>query len=98
MARDYEDLLDISSPVNDGMPKGTDISNPTEKAALKREAIGRNLEAIEEAITTIPEEYRSGVWNNVVLDKPYPSYAVTRTWTTYKGRFLYALAENLNRI
>ena len=97
---EYENLLDssIKGISYDGLPKGTDISKPTETIAMRRSKIEEDIIAIEDALFAIPEYYRDGVLNHILYEKKWPDGAEKRTWTTYQGRFLYALAENLGKI
>lgn len=45
-----EDLDGMHSHEQDGMPRGTDMGNPTEREAMKRMAIQRKLDIIRDAI------------------------------------------------
>ena len=65
---------------------------------MKRADLARNLEAIENALDSIPEEYRRGVWNNVVFRSRYPMDAGQATYRRWRARFLYRTAKNMNFI
>lgn len=52
-----EDLDGMHSHEQDGMPRGTDMGNPTEKEAIRRMNIEQKLRIIEEAVEqSVPEE------------------------------------------
>ena len=81
----------------DGMPKATAHSSPTEFAAIHLSLITDEIRAIDKAIASIPKFYRKPVLENIISDKAYPVYgADRRTYGTYKQRFIYNVAKNLN--
>lgn len=95
MRMEYDEALWDSPGPPDGQPRGTKISNPTERKGMQRAELSRTLEAIEQAFNTVPEEYRQGVWNNVVYRISYPIDAGSATYARHKGKFLYRAAKNL---
>ena len=80
MKADYYALLEDSNGPADGQPRGSTTGNPTERTGMRRAELSRNLEAVEQALISIPEEYRRGVWNNVVHRCRYPSVAGQATY------------------
>lgn len=53
------------------------------------------LEAIYAAMNKIPEEYRQGIFDQIVNREPFKNGAHENTWKKWKQRFLYELAINL---
>lgn len=74
------------------------ISRPVENKALTLANISVKTRAIENAIASIPEHYRRGVWQNIMNGQHYPEGADVRTWQTYKQRFIYYTAKNMHYI
>ena len=73
-----------------------EINKPTENKALKIATLSTNLKAIEQALILVPDEYRDAVLSNIKYYTPYPDIADRRTFSTYKRRFIYHVAKNLN--
>lgn len=103
--RDYdrmrEELHDIatSSPAPpDGLPKGSNISDEVFKKVKKREALYEKVSAIESELKLIPAEYREAVWKNIQTRKPFPLDAGRATYSRYKSRYIYKVAEKLKII
>lgn len=90
-----EELLLESPPPPDGQPKGSGIGNPVERTAQRREHNLRIIRTIERARDHIPEEYRAGVWHNLVDRKRFPSDADRTTYARYKSRMVYEIAREL---
>lgn len=103
LVRDYprlmeerRDILYGSSPSLDGMPRGTDISTPTESRAIALAAVEQECSAVEQALREIPEEYRAAVLDNITKNAPFPYIAGESTWRRWRARFLYYVARNLH--
>lgn len=82
----------------DGMPRGTAISDPTADKAI---ALGRLLDIIhliERERDAIPEEYRRGVWENVMYGTAYPRDADRSTYGRIKSRFVYGVAKGSEKL
>ena len=95
MKESIEDVI-LTTPTHDGMPKGSNISDPTAAKAMKlSEAIMKRIRAIEEAKNDIPEEYMHGVWNNIQYRMPFPQDAARETYSRYKSKYIYRVAERL---
>ena len=65
---------------------------------MQREKILAEIEAIEQGINSIPEEYQLVVWKWVKEGKPLYQieesiYASDRTWYEYKRRFITEVAR-----
>lgn len=103
LVRDYErirsereDIL-AASPAPDGVPhSGT--GNPTEQKAIKLAMLGRECEAVEKAIETIPQEYRKGVLRSIKNREPYPITASESTYRRYRYKLTYMTAKFLQII
>lgn len=92
---EYKAILEESPAPPDGMPRGTRVSDPTGRTAIRREEISKKLDAVEEALQVVPKEYRKGVWNSIVNYSRYPKDADKSTYWRYKARFVYHVAKNL---
>lgn len=92
---EYKSIGETSPPPPDGMPRGSATGNPTQRDGVRRAELRVAIDAVNDALTTIPEEYRKGVWDNIVEYKRYPDDAGPRTYRTYKQRFIYHVAHNM---
>ena len=88
-----EDLLSIGAINYDSMPKSSGTGD-----MVSREQLVKEIKVIEEALLDLPEEYRSGVWNNILFGSPYPIDADRTTYGRYKSKFIYRVAEKNNLI
>ena len=96
MIEKINDVLYGSGSNFDGMPKSTDIGKPTEKKAVVIAQIQETINAIDKALKMIPIEYRQYIFDNVVYKTAYPlDYASKNTWSMWRMRFLFFVAENL---
>jgi len=99
----YPDLVDEynmvlhSSPVHDGQPRGTGISNPTERTSIELIPISTKISAILDAYKQIDFEFREGLWNNIMQHTPYPCppYASYMTWRRQRYKFVWLVAEGM---
>ncbi len=89
---EYEAAIN-QSPVMDGQPKGTGISDPTEREAELRLKYGEDVSAIEKGFSRVPEEYRKGLYEAIVLRKRYPDYAGLSTWKRWRQRLVFYVAK-----
>lgn len=103
IVRDYDrkcaerDCILYGSAANDGMPRGTETGRPTERKAEKLEKIDRQIDAVDKALTEIPQEYRMHIFDNVRYGYPYPlDYAGKNTWSRWRVHFLHSVAKNLH--
>lgn len=100
MVKDYdrlraerEDILQ-ASPTGEGMPRSTEPSNSTAQKVERLDRISEQLRAIEGALHQIPEEYRRGVWSNIVYGSPYPiMMASEKTWKRWRARYIWNVAR-----
>ena len=95
MRDEYESSLEKSPAPPDGQPRGGNNVDSTQEKALTRVNLWTKIEAVDQALNTVPEEYRQGVWNNVVYRVRYPDDAAVSTYRRWKGRFIYQVAKNM---
>lgn len=94
MKTEYEDiLLRHNTEFLNGNPKGSSISDKTARDAAKRADLSEKIDAIDRALSSIPEEYRKGVWNNAVYGISYPQEAHRSTYWRYKAKFFHDIAK-----
>lgn len=114
LRRRKADIIYGSPPPPDGMPKGMDISNPTERKAVVLEMISLQLQAIEQTISELRGKY-SRTCTGEVFD-PYEAFMdygvfcyyrskpnrdecpARRTWTRYRSEFAYKVLKKINFI
>lgn len=103
--RDYErlkaernELLYAQNYRQDGQPRSSDASSPTEAKALRLEQISRDIEAVEQALQVVDEDMRCGIMNSICYRAPYPYYPSLSTWVRKKQRFVHEVAKNLKLI
>ena len=95
MKESIEDAI-LTTPVHDGMPRGSGVSDPTANKAMSLSGvIGSRIKAIEEAKKDIPDEYMHGVWNNIQYRMPFPQDAARETYSRYKSKYIFLVAERL---
>lgn len=100
MKEDAANIL-VSSPEDDGQPKGGGTGDPVFSKAAQREELIRRITVIEGERDKIPEVYREGVWQNVLYRSGYPTSTVPADRTTFarhKSRFVYGVAKKLKMI
>lgn len=101
--RDYYRLKDICSSLLEESPdpnfnkvKSTNkIIKQTENIVIKRDKYLIQINVIDNALRSIPEEYRKGIWNNILYNTPYPIYADRSTYGRWKSKFIYQVAKDL---
>lgn len=95
MRDEYDNMLQESPDPPDGQPRGSGSTDPTSRAAARRADIKQKLEAVEQSILSIPEEYRQGVWDNAVYGASYPANADRTTYWRYKAKFFRRIAKRM---
>lgn len=96
--REINDIL-YGSAEHDGISvAGGMPGKPTENAAVRLAQYESDTEAVEQAMTQIPEEYRKGVFRNVMYGEKFPLTAHYNTWWRWKQRFVWLVAKKLNLI
>ena len=51
------------------------------------------IDGIDNAMEHIPEEYRKGVWDNIMFQSAYPLDASRATYGRHKSAFIFEVAE-----
>ena len=87
LIRDYERMAAL---LND--PEGSELEPETLQAMAQRERI------IREETLNLPEEYRLGVYENIVHYRAYPGTADRRTFGRYKARLVWHVAQRLRMV
>ena len=93
-----DSLIECKESDIDGMPKGNNTTDKVGTTVIKREKFVKEVCSINDSIKEIPQEYRSGVWNNIQFYHPYPIDADRATYGRYKSKFIYKVAEKLGLI
>ena len=55
-----------------------------------------NCSAFQNALSDVPEEYRDGLFSNIVENEYFGDDACYNTWKRWKFTFIRSLARNLN--
>lgn len=95
LKEEAERILVESADPPDGQPKGKDIVSDPERKVMRRERLIRIIDIIDNAKAMLPEEYRQGVWNNVMYHDAFPADAARATYGNYKSLFVYAIAREI---
>ena len=98
MKENAQDILDESPAPPDGMPRSGDIIDQVYIKAQRRAIYIDKIKVIDDAIKTIPEEYRKGIWNNIIRGDRYPADAERATYGHYKSKFILKVAEGLKLV
>lgn len=101
MIRDYYRMKDEAEAIideggglnNDGMPHGSPSPDGVFNKVVRRQALVFATDIIEAELAKIPEEYRMGVWRNILYRTAFPDDADRTTYARYKSRMIYNLAE-----
>lgn len=95
---EYNAVVVESPPPPDGLPKGNGTGDPVFAKAAKLEKLHKEIYPIEEALKMIPQEYRVGIFTNILDRVPYPDYANIKTWKLWRQRYVYNVAMLRGRI
>lgn len=95
---EYNAVVVESPPPPDGLPKGNGTGDPVFAKAAKLEKLHEEIYPIEEALKMIPQEYRAGIFTNILDRVPYPDYANIKTWKLWRQRYVYNVALLRGRI
>lgn len=97
----YKRVINLSRDYSKRIKKERDElsakSDRTEHENAVLSVRDKQCNAIENAIESIPPEYRKGVWAKIIYDK-YPEFMSESTFGRYKARFAYQVAVNLCEI
>lgn len=72
-------------------------SDPVAVAAIKRERFLKDIAVMDDAMELIPQEYRKGIWRSL-QGGTYPKDADRCTYSRWKSRYIYAVAEKMGYI
>lgn len=96
-----EAILEESPPPSDEMPREIKHGDPVATIAGRREKLLAYNSIVDRALETIPADCRDAVYDNIVhgtkwpmIDRAIPVYSHT-TWSKYRARTIYAVAEGL---
>lgn len=95
LRRIADELVSPKSPIIDGMPHISGVSNPTGDLVERRQRILRDVYLIDEALAEVPKEYRSGIWNSIQFGQGYPDDATRVTYSRQKSKFIHSVAEKI---
>ena len=112
LRREKMDIIHGSPLPQDGMPRSTDLSNPTQRKVIKLEYIEATIRAIDEAAEYMYSKLKGKVYDEFEPIRAYWSYDYfnyefvrkeendegpsRRTWNRFKSMFSYYIAKNLN--
>lgn len=82
-----------TSIVSDGRNEYA-VSKPTEDKAVRKASLEKRVEAIHDALETVPLAYRQFILDNIIKQKTYKCFP-NKLWRIWKQRFLYNVAKNL---
>lgn len=95
MKRNHDDIAEQGKSVSniDGMPHGGNGDDQVFNKVADMSVYWEDMKAIEDALQIVPEEYRSGVWNSIMLNRRYPRNADPSTYSRHKRRFIWHVAR-----
>lgn len=82
------------SIVKEGKIIGKHTDMAAEKA-VEAANLSMRINAIEDALISIPEKYREGIRRNVFYGLPYGDDYHDNTWKKWKQVYIYYVAQNL---
>lgn len=88
-------ILDESPPPPDGQPHSTSVGDQVANKVIRRENMLAIIRTIEKEKDSIPQEYREGIWNNIMFGVAYPNDADRTTYGRHKSKFVYGVAKRL---
>lgn len=101
MRDEYYEILHSGTSVtmsHVGSQRSGNRASSTERIAIKLSSMGSDMQAVEQALFLVPQEYRDGVLNNVLHGSDYPKLANKSTYWRWKQKFIYLTAMNLNYV
>ena len=99
MVGELNDAVTVSVE-NDGQPKGSTVGDPTYQAYIRRVSKGAGVKAIDNALQTLPPEYREVTLQWVKSGRPLyeisgSELAHLNTWTKQKEKLITQTAINM---
>ena len=73
-------------------------TSSTERTAIRLSGIGSDMQAVEQALFLVPQEYRDGVMDNVVHGMRFPETAGRSTYWRWRQKFMYFVADNMRYV
>ena len=98
MSNEYHKAGSIEAHTIRDKISGNGIGNPTERKGIIRASLFDRMEAVEQALMKIPDDYRKGIIQNIKYGNHYPDDAGNKTYRRWKQRFIYYVAENLDYV
>jgi len=94
------DLLDEEYKQEVHVQTSNKKNSPTEIKAIRREKTLREIEQVEKAFLTIPEEYRAMIMNNIINQMPMEMIvgASTKTLSRMRMKVIIEVAHNTGLI
>lgn len=95
MVRDYNNILHETAS-GDGQPRSSTPGDPVERKAERMDRLWQDIHAVELALMCIPAEYQQGVLKNIQNGGwPADVPAHRNTWSKWRRKFLYVVADRL---
>lgn len=91
-----DSIENLSSSSTVSTIRGSQYSDRVGKEAAEIANLSFRIDAIEQALTEIPEVYRSGILNKLAFGIPYGDMFHTNTWKKWQQVYLYHVAVSLN--
>ena len=73
----------------------TQSTSITERRAMQIVNLSMKIDAIESALTKIPEKYRDGIRNKLMDGIPYGDQCHSNTWKKWQQMYIFYVAKNL---
>ena len=73
------------------------VSKPTESIVMQKASLERRINAIRDALDTVPLSYRQFILDNIIRQTSYKCFP-NKLWRIWKQRFLFNVAKNLSLI
>lgn len=97
-------IIEESPAPPDGMPRGSFIGDPVAAKVSRRDKLLAKNRLIDNALETIPIQYRSAILQNILYDTAYPVDDIglplhaKSTWQKYKARVIFDVATSLDLV
>ena len=101
LVKDYGRMKVLINDLADGLPNSRAVvsvnqhADPTLIKVIKIERLSEECRAVEWALEQIPAEYQKVIFNKICRDAAYPLCADPSTYSRWKCRFIYHIAEKL---
>lgn len=95
--KERDDLL-YASPLHDGQPTAPGAPDPVANTVMRRSALDKMCEDVEQALILVPPEYRKGIMDNILYGASYPLDAGEATYKRWRCKLIYFVAKNKNLV